>query len=637
MRVVSISPPRMPVRPWIHTHRRGDLVALALLGLGWGLRIHGLTYHSIWLDEGAALWIARLPLGVLLERTMAFREEVSPPLYFLLLKGWIALAGDGDFALRFFSAGWMLIGLAFLFPLGRIAFGRAIGRLALAMGVLQPYLVWFSQEVRVYGLLFALSSLSTLELLRALQRNRWSSWLRYRVAIAAACYTHLTALWMITAHLALAAWEGRRLGWPPRWLLALTVILLAGWPLALRAWLSQQGTVFWWNPPQPLGAAVQLLIITWTVYQIPPGFPEAVLWIYMGAVLLIGLLRLRGFSPVRWGISLGLGWGLWYLTSQRFPLTSPRYWMSLTPMFLIGLAALIAWGKPSARSRAWMVAAWMGWVGISVPGLRELWSPRSAKEDWRGAAAWISAYAGPRDGALFFAEYVRFPFFHYYRKPLDHRAFAHPLPDRSVAERTLNDLGLEQYETLWYIRAHADWADPQDLVDQVLRSRYPVRMEVFPEKIRIRAYAIRWQREDLPPGARPTFLSFPGGWILRGFQHAGSGGVRPRAWGVFPPTRQLHLTLYWQRRAAHRSEVHLRAALMDSGGRLRGEALPPRDGLLLRHPPAEWPVGPLIVDDRDLLLPEDLPPGRYRLAVWVEQPGEASPSPQILDEIEVLP
>jgi len=125
--------------------------------------MHGLTYHSIWLDEGAAIWIAGLPLRVLIERTMAFREEVSPPLYFLLLKGWMTIT------LRFFSAWWIMVGLAVLFSIGRIAFGQPVGRLALALGALQPYLVWFSQEVRFYGLLFALSSLATLGLLRALR------------------------------------------------------------------------------------------------------------------------------------------------------------------------------------------------------------------------------------------------------------------------------------------------------------------------------------------------------------------------------------------------------------------------------------------------------------------------------------
>ncbi len=622
--------------PLFRTHRQRDSLTLALLGVGWALRMHGLTYHSIWLDEGAAIWIAGLPLRVLIERTMAFREEVSPPLYFLLLKGWMTITGDSDFTLRFFSAWWIMVGLAVLFSIGRIAFGQPVGRLALALGALQPYLVWFSQEVRVYGLLFALSSLATLGLLRALRRNRWSDWLRYGLAVAAACYTHLTALWMIAAHLALTAWEGKRLLRPPRGLLALGIIAAAGWPLALRAWSSQQGTVFWWNPPQPLGDALHLLWTTWTVYQRPPGLSEVLLWICLGAVGIawMGALSKGLLGP--WILALGVGWGLWYLTSWRFPLTSPRYWMSLTPLFLVGLAALIARGGHSAWSRAWRVVALAGWVGLSFLGLRELWSPRSAKEDWRGAAAWISAYVGPGDGALFFAEYIRFPFFHYYRKPLDHRAFAHPIPDRSEAEGTLNTLGLERYETLWYIRAHADWADPQDWVDQMLRSRYPVRMEIFPEKIRIRAYAIRWQRADLPPEARPTAVALPGGWFLRGLQHAGGRGVRPRSWGVFPPTRQLHLVLYWQRASTGGPEVRLRAALMDREGHIRVEALPPRDGLISRQPPSRWPVGPIIVDDRDLFLPEDLLPDRYRLAVWIEGPDVAS-APQTVDEIDVLP
>jgi hypothetical protein len=269
--------------------------------------------------------------------------------------------------------------------------------------------------------------------------------------------------------------------------------------------------------------------------------------------------------------------------------------MSLTPLFLVGLAALIARRSPSLWSRAWRAVALVSWVWLGFLGLQEPWSPHGAEEDWRGAAAWISAYAGPGDGALFFAEHIRFPFFHYYRKPLDHSAFAHPIPDRSAAERTLNAPGLERYETLWYIRAHADWADPRDKVDQVLRSRYPVRMEIFPEKIRIRAYAIRWQRADLPPEARPTAVALLCGWFLRGLQHAGGRGARPRAYGVSPPTRQLHLALYWQRTSAGGSEVRLRAALMDPEGCIRVEALPPHDGLSSRQPTSRWPVGPIIV------------------------------------------
>ncbi len=75
---------------------------------------------------------------------------------------------------------------------------------------------------------------------------------------------------------------------------------------------------------------------------------------------------------------------------------------------------------------------------------------------------------------------------------------------------------------------------------------------------------------------------------------------------------------------------------MDREGHIRVEALPPRDGSISRQPPSRWPAGPIIADDRDLFLSEDLPSGRYYLAVWIEGSDGAS-VPQTVDEINVLP
>lgn len=222
--------------------------------------------------------------------------------------------------------------------------------------------------------------------------------------------------------------------------------------------------------------------------------------------------------------------------------------------------------------------------------------------------------------ALFFAEYVRFPFFYYYRKPLNHSAFAHPIPDQQAAEEVLSRIPLENGETLWYIRAHADWADPLDRIDQALRARYPLRMQVFPEKIRIRAYALQWTRPALPPEARPVGHRFAAGWTLEGFHHAATDGLSPRRWGVFPPTRHLHLTLYWRRLPDAHPEARLQVFLAQVGGDLRIEGVPLPGGLLERHPPRTWSAGPLVVDDRDFFLEAQTPPGAYMLLAVVSAP-----------------
>ncbi len=600
-------------------------IGLLLLGAAWALRLPFLTFHSIWLDEAVAIWIAQLPLPTLLERTMAFKEEASPPLYFLLLKGWMALAGDTEFVVRFFSAWWMAFGLAWLWHLGTLVSRKSNRLIALALGASQPYLIWFAQEARVYGLLFALSAMSGVWLLRALRKDCLRYWLLYALTLAAACYVHLTTVFLAIAHLGLTVALRRPL-WSTRGGRGtMAFLMLAGLPLAWQAWNGQQGAILWWNPPLPPLKALQQLLTAWTVYQASNPRLALLGALYGGLILILGAWKERPVRASLLGLMLGIAFR--YLASQRFPLTSPRYWMSLTPLALAGLAAGI--GHPT-----WRIWALAGWIGLAMAGFQDLWSPMSAKEDWRGAAGWVAAHSGSHDVALFFAEYIRFPFFYYYRKPLDHSAFAHPIPDPARAEETLLRLPIEGHDTLWYIRAHADWADPLDLMDQTLRARYPVRMEVFPEKIRIRAYALQWTRPSLPQEARPVTHRFASGWELVGFQHAGKSGVAPHRWGVFPPTRQFHLTLYWRRLPDADVNAQLRVVLIHPDGIFQIEGAPPRGGVLERYPLSSWPSDAVVVDDRDFLLPADIPPGRYRLILTVGRPDGLAES-LTLDVIEV--
>jgi len=614
--------------------RRSLWIGALLLVIAWGLRVPFLTFHSMWLDEAVAVWVARLPPAVLLERTMAFKEEASPPLYFLLLKGWMALAGDGEFAVRLFSTWWILFGLAWLWRLGALFPPRVLRILVLALGASQPYLIWFGQEARVYGLLFALSAMSTVWLLKALRTDRHADWALYALTMAAAWYVHLTAIFLTVAHLGMAA-AARRSIWSFRAGRGVLIVLaIAGMPLALRAWGGQQGAILWWNPQRPLLEAFREVLEAWTVYQAPSPSLALLGGVYSAGILSLGALSQHRLRPGLMGLALGLVF--WYLASQRFPLTSPRYWMSLTPLALSAFALSIR-GSPAwhpALQRAWFSLSVAGWIGLVAIGFRSLWSPLNAKEDWRGAAGWVAAHAGPRDFALFFAEYVRFPFFYYYRKSIDHGAFAHPIPDLAAATETLGRFPLEDHDTLWYIRAHADWADPLDRIDQALRARYPVRMEVFPEKIRIRAYALRWTRPSLPSEARLVEHRFEAGWVLVGFHHAGGSGISPRAWGVFPLTRQLHLTLYWRRLPDAVEDVAFQVALIRPDGTFRLDGNPPRDGVLERYPPRTWPVGPLVVDDRDFFLPIEMPSGRYHLVLTVGYPAGSMES-MILDVVEV--
>jgi mannosyltransferase len=60
----------------------------------------GDLHAGFWIDEGIAVGIASHPLG---DIPALLRQDGSPPLYYLLLHGWLALTGDGEAATRTLS------------------------------------------------------------------------------------------------------------------------------------------------------------------------------------------------------------------------------------------------------------------------------------------------------------------------------------------------------------------------------------------------------------------------------------------------------------------------------------------------------------------------------------------------------
>ncbi|HEY5491434.1 MAG TPA: hypothetical protein VIK25_09610, partial [Gemmatimonadaceae bacterium] len=66
-------------------------LAAAVFGI---VRLPELTRSPLWFDELFSLDVASLPFGESMRRIIA--DHTNPPLFYVLLKGWVALGGDGD-------------------------------------------------------------------------------------------------------------------------------------------------------------------------------------------------------------------------------------------------------------------------------------------------------------------------------------------------------------------------------------------------------------------------------------------------------------------------------------------------------------------------------------------------------------
>lgn len=122
---------------------------LMLILLAFGLRLHRLGFQPLWGDEGWSFYFASKSLGGMIWLTA---EDIHPPLYYVLLSGWLRLIGSTPEAARLLSIffGTLLVPLAY-----RVAtrvFDTTAGVTSAAVVTVAPFAIYYSQEVRMYGL-----------------------------------------------------------------------------------------------------------------------------------------------------------------------------------------------------------------------------------------------------------------------------------------------------------------------------------------------------------------------------------------------------------------------------------------------------------------------------------------------------
>lgn len=182
--------------------------------LAFALRVIRLDLQPLWWDEGYSLFFATRDLGTLLERTAV---DIHPPLYYILLKLWMAAFGYGPVAARLLS---VFIGTAtvpLVFVLARRWFGPAAGLLTALLLAVSPLHVYYSQEIRMYGLVTALGIISVLTFfeLAGSTEQRWSKatdaiWVAFVLSTVAGLYTHYFGVLIVLLQVGLAVFMQSR-------------------------------------------------------------------------------------------------------------------------------------------------------------------------------------------------------------------------------------------------------------------------------------------------------------------------------------------------------------------------------------------------------------------------------------------
>jgi len=467
--------------------RRFRILVLLTL-MAFGLRAGSLTAQSLWRDEVDALcyayefphllWEALAPeragdlqtpcacpppplptdwtAGTLRERVVGLLGAMirqNGPLYYFLLRGWVALAGHTEYAMRFFSLLFGVLCVPLTAALGTRLLGRTAATFAAALMAASPYMVWYGQEVKMYTLVPALVLLALYGLRRGMDEGgMW--WAVQVIPTTLLLYTHIWGALLIPLQMLWLLVEWPR--WRPRWRGALVGMALLTLPyLPLAVWqapaaLARRETGF---PHHTLGEMALILLNGWSTGILSRGWPWGALACGgMAALgLILGLARPAsvgaGPAPAPRGQPQGG-------QPQRLPLQAPAlrflaFWLTL-PLLIVWLISLrqplftdryLIWAAP-----AFYLLAGHGWaalrrttktrrhkrinfpfVSLCLCGIiffifalnLHAQATVPIKSDVRAAAAYVESRYQPGDLLIFQIPHIRYTF-DYYFGPTDY-------------------------------------------------------------------------------------------------------------------------------------------------------------------------------------------------------------------------
>ena len=163
------------------------------------LRTWGLTASCLWFDEIFSVHAAEHTFSGIFGFIAA--DLIHPPLFYLLLKGWIAIGGEGLLWLRLLPVVLSTLALVpFYFLCVELRLGTRPTAAAGSFLAVNGALIKYSQEVRMYSLLFLLAVCSIWLFARFFYRGK-SFWLLILVNVLAV-YTHYFGWLLIIGELA---------------------------------------------------------------------------------------------------------------------------------------------------------------------------------------------------------------------------------------------------------------------------------------------------------------------------------------------------------------------------------------------------------------------------------------------------
>lgn len=588
--------------------RLPSAVCLLILLLATCLRFTRITYQSYWNDEGNSRALAGYAVPDIIRSAAA---DIHPPGYYLALAGWRALVGESELALRGFSALAGVVLIALLYRLGREYFDKRAALAAALLGAVNPFLIYYAQEARMYALLATLGATSFLLFSLWLRSSRppasfigrWALVVGYCLITAAGLYTHYAFPFVIIAQ-NLAALGGllfhrrgnglKRLGVWFSLQLATFTLFLPWLPIALRQLTT-------WPAVRESHSLVTALADVTRYLAFGRTIPTEQVWLALmgvGVLLLLGLRRGQTITPLLWlGVPAALTLALGLLTEafSKFLL------VAVPPLCLLLGNALAKTRKSFTVFGIWGLGFGILWA-TSFSLFNLYLNPQYFRDDYRGIARYIESLTRADDAIITISPNQVQAFGYYHRSGAEVFPLPHTRPpDQTETEQALAAIAAT-HSRIFVLFWGEGQADPAGLVETWLNTNTFKAGDQWYGQVRLATYSVSEPATEMAvvSGARFGEAITLAGYTLQSHTWA-AGDI-------------VQITLFWQTDVALKERykvfVHVYAALdAPPVAQQDGE---PGGGRLIT---SEWQPGATLTDNHGILLPADLPPGNYTLAV----------------------
>lgn len=247
----SATPPlHDPARARLSARDRAALGILGLVVVAVALRVEGIaTWY--WIDEALSVGIARQDIVDIPRQLL---EDGSPPVWYVLLHGWIWLFGASAVATHAMSLVFGVAAVPLSWVAGRRVIGERAGWIAAGLAAISPFITYFSRETRMYALVVLLALAVSASFIAAFvdgsDRARWA----FAGSLVALLYTHNWGLYTAVACalalglVVLAAPDGRSVVRRAIVPFALVAVAYLPWAPALLSQVRNTGAPWSFTP-----------------------------------------------------------------------------------------------------------------------------------------------------------------------------------------------------------------------------------------------------------------------------------------------------------------------------------------------------------------------------------------------------